>query len=470
MNPQSLVKAICSALTEHGPSHWPALAAGRGGLAEDHSGRRSGKLGHRAGDAGRHHHQVRHGDLKVPPDWEEGGVRLGVELDKLRRKARADKDDLDRLAQELGNEEKARKEWMARGPRIHPDLVRYLAERGFVWEPRADGRAVLLGAARAYVETHGHLLPRKDENVDGEEVALGALLAERRRPGIKDPELDTIGALPASEGMPRPASWTWRVPEDKPWTAAFHRQLVRLERFKNEGGTRAELLHGTRFYRGEDLGKWLYEQHVRWKELHEEQRVELGRLRMGPAAWDARVASAVPQARRGRKERLMEIVIAPRSGTSPRPVSSSTRQGRSRWQPTTGPKWAGAKYGSRSGSTPRATDTPATRRTSRPCSLVSACPGQMLQIRKEHPTDHCGAEPSPSAIPVPVVRAGGRRSRSSPETRRPSGTSSSAIRSEVVAQGDGCSNCAGPGCPDLKRPGATGIGRPPRTPCSPRTT
>ncbi|MEU3221359.1 hypothetical protein [Streptomyces sp. NPDC006971] len=38
--------------------------------------------------------------------------------------------------------------------------------------------------------------------------------------------------------------------------------------------------------------------------------MELGRLRMGPAAGDARVTSAVPQARRGRKERLMEIVIA----------------------------------------------------------------------------------------------------------------------------------------------------------------
>ncbi|MEK2495596.1 hypothetical protein WN990_39285 [Kitasatospora purpeofusca] len=23
VNPQSLVKAVCSALTEHGPSHWP---------------------------------------------------------------------------------------------------------------------------------------------------------------------------------------------------------------------------------------------------------------------------------------------------------------------------------------------------------------------------------------------------------------------------------------------------------------
>ncbi|MFD9568177.1 DEAD/DEAH box helicase family protein [Streptomyces sp. NPDC059994] len=243
-------------------------------------------------------YQAKHGHLKVPADWEEGGVRLAVELDKLRRRARADRDDLACLAEELGSEEAARKEWMKRGPRVHPDLVHYLAERGFVWEPRADGRALLLAAARVYAEAHGHLLPRLDESVDvdGEEVALGALLAERRRPGITDTELDRVGV--------------WRVPQDVPWTAAWHRQLVRLGRFKDEGGTRAELLHGARVYLGKDLGAWLCEQHVRWKELHEEQRAALAELRMGPAERDARVTSAVPQARRGRKERLMEVVIA----------------------------------------------------------------------------------------------------------------------------------------------------------------
>ncbi|MCZ0975704.1 DEAD/DEAH box helicase family protein [Streptomyces albulus] len=243
-------------------------------------------------------YQSLHGNLKVPADWEEDGVRLGVELDKLRRKARADKGDLERLVEELGDAVAARSTWMEHGPRVHPDLVQYLADLGFEWEPRANGRALLLAAARAYVERHGHLLPRLDESigVDGEEVALGALLAERRRPGITDTELEEIGV--------------WRVPEEVPWTATFHRQLVRLRRFKAEGGKRAELLHGTRVYLGEDLGKWLCEQHVRWKELHERQRAVLEELRMGPAAGDARVTSAVPQARRGRKERLMEVVIA----------------------------------------------------------------------------------------------------------------------------------------------------------------
>ncbi|UJB46277.1 helicase associated domain-containing protein [Streptomyces sp. A1-5] len=243
-------------------------------------------------------YQSQHGNLKVPAGWEEDGIRLAVELDKLRRKARADKNDLARLIEESIDEATARSTWMEHGPRVHPDLVQYLSDLGFEWEPRTNGRALLLAAARAYTQMHGHLLPRLDESidVDGEEVALGALLAERRRPGITDTELDEIGV--------------WRVPEGVPWTAAFHRQLVRLGRFKEEGGRRAELLHGSRVYLGEDLGKWLCEQHVRWKELHEQQRAVLEELRMGPAARDARVTSAVPRARRGRKERLMEVVIA----------------------------------------------------------------------------------------------------------------------------------------------------------------
>ncbi|MCZ0970690.1 hypothetical protein O1L55_02505 [Streptomyces albulus] len=75
---------------------------------------------------------------------------------------------------------------------------------------------------------------------------------------------------------------------------------MRLRRFKAEGGKRAELLHGTRVYlvRTSVSG---CEQHVRWKELHERQRAVLEELRMGPAAGDARVTSAVPQARRGRR-------------------------------------------------------------------------------------------------------------------------------------------------------------------------
>ncbi|MFI1177626.1 helicase associated domain-containing protein [Streptomyces melanogenes] len=237
-------------------------------------------------------YQARHGDLKVPAEWEQDGLLLGVELDKLRRQARADRNELDQLLAHTGDEQAARAAWLRAGPRVHPDLVAYLEQLGFAWEPRARGRALLLAAARAYADAHGHLLPRRDESVDvnGQSVPLGALLAERRRPGVRDTELEAIGV--------------WQVPDDVPWTAAWHRQLVRLEQFKTEGGTRAELLHGERLYRGEDLAAWLHDQHVRWNELRPQKQEALTALHMDPVPTDAQAGAQVPVARRGRKERL----------------------------------------------------------------------------------------------------------------------------------------------------------------------
>ncbi|GAA0374947.1 DEAD/DEAH box helicase family protein [Streptomyces blastmyceticus] len=243
-----------------------------------------------------------HLHLRVPADWEEDGLLLAVELDKLRRRARRDREDLARLVeQKSGDASAAREEWLRRGPRIHPDDLDRLAGMGFEWGPRADGRALLLAAARAYTAAHGHLLPGRNETIDlgGEEVPIGAMLTELRRPGVTDTELDAIGE--------------WRLPPEAVWTAVWHRQLVRLRLFRAEGGRRAELLAGPREFRGSDLGKWLQTQHVRWKDLAEAQRAALKDLRMGPAAGDARVhAAGVPQARRSRTERAMELVLAAR--------------------------------------------------------------------------------------------------------------------------------------------------------------
>ncbi|MCZ0970691.1 hypothetical protein O1L55_02510 [Streptomyces albulus] len=88
---------------------------------------------------------------------------------------------------------------MEHGPRVHPDLVQYLADLGFEWEPRANGRACCWPPPGPTSKARAPA-PRLDESigVDGEEVALGALLAERRRPGITDTELEEIGV--------------WRVP------------------------------------------------------------------------------------------------------------------------------------------------------------------------------------------------------------------------------------------------------------------
>ncbi|WP_101385665.1 hypothetical protein [Streptomyces sp. TLI_146] len=115
---------------------------------------------------------------------------------------------------------------------------------------------------------------------------------------MRDAELEAIGV--------------WQVPDRVPWTAAWHRQLVRPNRYKAEGGARAELLHGPRFYRGADLGAWLREQHVRWNQLHPQQQHALTALHMDPVRSQAWAGAGVPAARRGRAERLQEIVTAAR--------------------------------------------------------------------------------------------------------------------------------------------------------------
>ncbi|MEW2493742.1 DEAD/DEAH box helicase family protein [Streptomyces nodosus] len=268
------------------------------------------------------------GHLVVPADCEEGGLMLAVELDKLRRRARADKADLAQLMEQFGGDvEEARAEWLRRGPRIHPDDVDYLACLGFEWDPRADGRALLLAASRAYAGLHGHLLPYQDETIDvgGEVFPISDMLIERRRPGTQDEGLEQIRSdliapflQQGKDPQQLDAVGAWRLPpKDKaPWSAAFHRQLARLQLFKAEGGRRAELLRGPRVYRGGDLGKWLRSQHVKWKELKEAQRQALKALRMGPATGDARVsaaaAAAVPVQRRSRAERAQELVAAAR--------------------------------------------------------------------------------------------------------------------------------------------------------------
>ncbi|WP_184502892.1 DEAD/DEAH box helicase family protein [Streptomyces botrytidirepellens] len=265
------------------------------------------------------------GHLVVPADWEESGLMLAVELDKLRRRARADKTDLVQLTEQLGGDvEEARAEWLRRGPRIHPDDIDYLAGLGFEWDPRADGRALFLAASRAYAALHGHLLPHKDETIDlgGEEIPISAMLIERRRPGTHDAGLEQIRLdliapfLEAGKDLQQlDAIGAWRLPpkEVAPWSAAFHRQLARLQLFKAEGGQRAELLRGPRLYRGGDLGRWLRGQHVKWKELHEPRRQALKALRMGPATGDTRISTtAVPTQRRGRAERAQELADAAR--------------------------------------------------------------------------------------------------------------------------------------------------------------
>ncbi|WP_030688503.1 DEAD/DEAH box helicase family protein [Streptomyces sp. NRRL B-1347] len=235
-------------------------------------------------------------------------VRLGWELERARRQWRRDRDDLRGLVAELGPEE-GLEAWRARPRRVPGDLAALLGEYQFVWEPRASARQLLVEAAREYADRYGHLLPGVEEtiSVDGQEVRIGRLLSECRRPswGARDEEQDVARVL-EKLGV-------WRVRNGAPWNAGWERKLVLLEAFYKEGGRRGELLTGERVFRGDDLGKWLCDQHRRWPQLRDEQRAVLLELRMGPATGDRRVKTAgAARVPRSRAERLMEIVTAAR--------------------------------------------------------------------------------------------------------------------------------------------------------------
>ncbi|MFE0062048.1 helicase-related protein, partial [Streptomyces sp. NPDC059003] len=235
-------------------------------------------------------------------------VRLGWELERARRQWRRDRDDLRALVAEHGPEE-GLEVWQGRPRRVPGDLAALLGEYGFVWEPRASARQLLVEAAREYAHRYGHLLPGIEEtiSVDGQAVRIGRLLSECRRPswGARDEEREVARVL---DGL-----GVWRVRDGALWNAGWERKLVLLEAFHAEGGRRGELLAGERVFRGDDLGKWLCDQHRRWPRLRDEQRAALLELRMGPATGDRRVKTAsAARVPRSRTERLMEIVTAAR--------------------------------------------------------------------------------------------------------------------------------------------------------------
>ncbi|WJV44082.1 hypothetical protein [Streptomyces flavofungini] len=138
-------------------------------------------------------------------------VRLGWELERARRQWRRDRDDLRALIAEHGPDE-GLEVWQGRPRRVPGDLAALLGEYGFVWEPRASARQLLVEAAREYAHRYGHFLPAVEEtiNVDGQEVRIGRLLSECRRPswGARDEErevarvLDGLGVRRVRDGAP----------------------------------------------------------------------------------------------------------------------------------------------------------------------------------------------------------------------------------------------------------------------------
>ncbi|MFD4243597.1 DEAD/DEAH box helicase family protein [Streptomyces sp. NPDC058525] len=212
----------------------------------------------------------REGHLNVPRRHLEGTVELGVQLDTWRSARRA------------GSLEQA--------------ILGRLEKLGVEWEPRRSAREVNWAGLVAYARARGHLLPRQAETfeVDGQEVAVGRLMTEARRPGTgREGELDALGV-------------PWRV--EGPWDVAWQRHLVLLDRYVADGGSVEELVAGSRPYGGEDLGAWLGDQLRRGAQLDEQQ---LRMLAVRGVVMPVKPVGAASE-RRTRGDRAQAVVEAAR--------------------------------------------------------------------------------------------------------------------------------------------------------------
>lgn len=211
---------------------------------------------------------AREGHLDVPRTHRERGVELGVQLDTWRSARRAGT--------------------------LDEQVFTMLDVLGIEWEPRRNARTANQTALAAYARAHRHLLPRQSEmyEVGGQEVAVGRLMTEARRPEAgRNAEFDALDV-------------PWRI--EGPWDVAFQRHLVLLDLYVKDGGVLADLAGGVEFG-GEDLGGWVVGQLGRWAELGEEQRQALAARGVAPAQ-KARARGL----RRSRAERARAVVEAAR--------------------------------------------------------------------------------------------------------------------------------------------------------------
>ncbi|MFI0980739.1 Helicase associated domain protein [Streptomyces sp. NPDC021093] len=207
------------------------------------------------GDASRalaaaHRFHQRSGHLRVPRDYREGEVLLGVQVESWRKAYRAGE--------------------------LAGALTRELEGLGIQWAPRIDAWNTAWDAIGAYAVRQGHLLPRREETieVEGRNRGIGRIMTDCRRPAFA---VRWPGRVAALDGLGVP----WRV--IGPWDAAWQRHLELIDRYLREGGTVGELLGGSRRYGGEDLGKWVTGQHHRWYQLKPEQRQGLVERGLGRA-------------------------------------------------------------------------------------------------------------------------------------------------------------------------------------------
>ncbi|MFD5372538.1 Helicase associated domain protein [Streptomyces sp. NPDC127103] len=159
-----------------------------------------------------------------------------------------------------------------------------MPEAGMVWEPGDEAWETKLATLRSYHRATGHLAPRQDAiwgegAADGEQLAIGQLLANLRRKGGlgKDAERATARAAQLAAIDP-----DWNCPWPLDWQRHY-RVLADLAA-DEDGGVLPDIQPGVTFD-GDDIGRWLQQQRKpgTWKQLSEEQQQRLTGLGVEPA-------------------------------------------------------------------------------------------------------------------------------------------------------------------------------------------
>ncbi|WP_079055624.1 DEAD/DEAH box helicase [Streptomyces globisporus] len=169
-----------------------------------------------------------------------------------------------------------------RAGELDPHRKDLLDDAGMVWEPGDEAWEKKLAALRSYHQAHGHLAPRQDAlwgegAADGEQLAVGQLLANLRRKGGlgKDAERATARAEQLAEIDP-----DWNCPWPLDWQR-HHRVLADLV---DADGHLPHIVPGVTFD-GDDIGRWLKRQKNpgTWAQLSTDQQERLSKLGVEPA-------------------------------------------------------------------------------------------------------------------------------------------------------------------------------------------
>ncbi|MFD3890538.1 DEAD/DEAH box helicase [Streptomyces microflavus] len=169
-----------------------------------------------------------------------------------------------------------------------------LDEAGMVWEPGDEAWEKKLATLRSYQRATGHLAPRQDAvwgegEGDGEQLAIGQLLANLRRKGGlgKDPGRAAQRAQQLTAIDP-----DWNCP----WPLDWQRHQRVLANLVDADGVLPHIDPGVTFD-GDDIGRWLVRQREAstWKQLSTEQRERLTMLGIKPLEAPSS-ASAAPRA------------------------------------------------------------------------------------------------------------------------------------------------------------------------------